>query len=136
MLAVYSFIFPQAKETETLPLAGTKWTLDKISDGNGIQQSVKLQRLPTIDFTKDGSVYGFSGVNRFTGTYKTENDRLFWARPLAMTKMMGISEEANKTESMYIAQLGKVYRFYNDGETLSLMDEDGNVLLTFTRTKM
>ncbi len=57
----------------------------------------------TITFAKDGSVYGDSGCNRFTGTYKVKGDRIKIG-PLAST-MMACPEPQMSAEMTFLTRL-------------------------------
>lgn len=67
---------------------------------------------------KNGRVYGFSGVNRYTGTYEVSgNDIIFGS--IGATMMAGQEDKAI-VESKYLELLNSVKTFSLNGEVLQL----------------
>ena len=117
-----------------LKYAESAWVLDSLLDGEGALKKVTAAQPPTISFAPDGSVFGFSGVNQFRGTYTADDGGLNFSA-LAMTRRFALAEELNKLETMYTALIGRTRRYAIENNTLTLMEADGTVLLVFTRAE-
>lgn len=74
---------------------------------------------PTIEFTADGTVSGFAGCNRFSGTYTT-NGAALGLGALATTKM-ACERPGSAVEAEYLAAL--------DGISTWAIEPDGRLLL-------
>ncbi len=70
---------------------------------------------------------GKSGVNRYFGTYKTDNSKIKLGSAGA-TMMMG-PEPLMQAEQDYLQSLEKVVSFKRDGDTLTLTTSDGKKLV-------
>ena len=80
----------------------------------------------TINFEKD-RVYGFSGVNRYFGTFTADKDQIKIGN-LGSTLMMGDIKDM-EMESQYLKSLSQVNKIIIDGNTVTLTD--GQVILKF-----
>ena len=80
----------------------------------------------TINFEKD-RVYGFSGVNRYFGTFSADKDQIKIGN-LGSTLMMGDIKDM-EMESQYLKSLSQVNKIIIDGNTVTLTD--GQVILKF-----
>jgi heat shock protein HslJ len=69
-----------------------------------------------ITFTKDGKVYGDSGCNRFTGTYKVKGDHLTIG-PLAST-MMACPEPQMSAEATFLTRLQAAVAYHATSKVL------------------
>lgn len=79
-------------------LPGTAWSLIEMG---GTADFAEL--VPTIEFGADGSVSGFAGCNRFSGSYMVTGGQLAM-EPIAATKM-GCEPPASAVESAYLTAL-------------------------------
>ncbi|MDR2491178.1 MAG: META domain-containing protein [Spirochaetaceae bacterium] len=111
--------------------AESAWVLDVLLGEDGALKKINAAQPPTISFAPDGSVFGFSGVNQFRGTYTAENGSLHLSA-LAMTRRFALAEELNKLETMYTALIGRTRRYTIERDVLKLMALDGTVLLVFS----
>ena len=80
----------------------------------------------TINFEKD-RVYGFSGVNRYFGTFTADKDQIKIGN-LGSTLMMGDIKDM-EMESQYLKSLSQVNKIIIEGNTVTLTD--GQVILKF-----
>ncbi|WP_410207500.1 META domain-containing protein [Fusobacterium sp.] len=80
----------------------------------------------TINFEKD-RVYGFSGVNRYFGSFTADKDQIKIGN-LASTLMLG-NEQDMERESQYLKKLSQVNKITIDGKTVILTD--GQIILKF-----
>lgn len=76
-----------------------------------------------------GAVAGFSGCNRFNGSYEVNGDALRFG-PLAST-MMACPESLMRLEQQFHRQLASVSRWAISGPMLELFDEHGVAVLAF-----
>ena len=100
-------------------LAGGEWVLD----GAG-------ERGPLLRF-EAGRVAGIGGCNRFGGRYELTGDALSFS-PLMATRM-ACRPDLMKAEQDFFDMLGKVKAMKLDGDTLQLLDGEGQQLARFTR---
>ncbi len=116
------------------------WTLDSLAGQSADSWLSKLGqggRLPSMLVGEDGSVSGFSGLNRWTSSL--DLNKLaggdFDLSPAAATKMAG-SPEAMNLESQFFNALSQVEGFdlksLSDG-ALRLLDSNGAELMKFVR---
>ena len=102
----------------TWTLTGTVWMLVEL-DGEVVAE----QSLPTLQLDAAATrASGFSGVNRFSGTYVLAGTSLSFGS-LVATKMAGPPEKM-KLEEMYLRALSTVNAWKINGPTLSLMAGD------------
>ena len=80
----------------------------------------------TINFEKD-RVYGFSGVNRYFGTFSADKDQIKIGN-LGSTLMMGDIKDM-EMESQYLKSLSQVNKMIINGNTVTLTG--GQVILKF-----
>lgn len=71
-----------------------------------------------INFEANNSVYGFSGVNTFSGTYNIEGNKINFS-PLARTLMLGFGDN-QKSEDKFIKLLSEVETIYFENGNLVL----------------
>jgi heat shock protein HslJ len=105
-------------------LAGTAWDLVELGSTADLAHLV-----PTIQFTADGRVTGFSACNTFSGTYVTDGPRLSLG-PLAATEI-GCQRPASEIEAEYLAALQAVSTWAIEPDGRLLLD--GGVPLRFSR---
>jgi heat shock protein HslJ len=105
-------------------LPGTSWDLVQLGE------TADLARLvPTIEFGSDGTVSGFAGCNRFSGSFTTDGSTLKLG-PLATTRI-GCPPPASTVETDYLQALSGVtsWAVTSDGR----LELGGPVRLTYTR---
>jgi len=108
---------------------GTRWVLTRLND-----KPVRLapkQRELMIGFDRTaGRVSGYSGCNRFSGTYRRDPDggsHLFMGA-LAGTRMACVGPDV---ETPYLEALGRVQGYRITGQHLELLDAGGAVVARF-----
>jgi heat shock protein HslJ len=105
-------------------LPGTSWDLVQLGETADLAHLV-----PSIEFGTDGTVSGFAGCNRFTGSFTTDASTLKLG-PLATTKI-GCPPPASTVETDYLGALSGVTSWSTtDDGRLGL---GGPVPLTYTR---
>jgi heat shock protein HslJ len=103
-------------------LVGTEWSFP---DDVG-----KTARF--IQFRSEGKVGGFTGCNRFTGSYSQDGDALSIG-PLATTRRACLPE-VMKREQQFLAMLGMVRHVEGTQLKLTLKGADADVLAELVRT--
>ncbi len=79
--------------------------------------------------TSEGAqVHGFSGCNRFTGSYELNEGQLRF-KPLASTRMACM--DGMEQEQRFLEALGEVVRFTLSGDNLALYTGDERLILRF-----
>lgn len=109
-------------------LTGTTWIVESI---NGKPITIPADAAKTLQLILGGldqRVAVFGGVNRFGGSYQTNEAQLTFG-PLIGTKMAG-PPELNEQETSFADALAKVNRYQISGDTLVLFKDDQS-LLTF-----
>jgi heat shock protein HslJ len=86
----------------------------------------------TLQFSADGRVLGFGGVNRFGGTYKFSPEGVLSFPPpgLVSTRMAGPPEIMEK-ERVYLKGLAKCTRVIVAKDGMQMQSEDGSTVLVF-----
>lgn len=108
-----------------IPFEETQWIL---ASGIPLPQDVAITR-PTACF-EDGTVFGSTGCNRYTGGYAADGEVLTLG-PLAST-LMACVPPIDRIERDFVAALGLVAGGRLEGEELVLLDADHRELLRFT----
>ena len=113
---------------ETPALEGTSWQL--VSYVSADNETVAA--VPDVDATimfQDGSVSGSSGCNSFSGGYTVDGNQISMGE--MATTLMACPEPLMLQEQGLTAALGGAATYAIEGDTLQLIDADGNVLATF-----
>jgi heat shock protein HslJ len=106
-------------------LGGTQWQLSSLSGARVIAGAA-----PTLGFNSDGSIEGWDGCNRFTGTYQASGSKL--TIQLGASTMMACLEDNIMTQATKFTQaLGTVASYKADKSNLTLKDASGANILEF-----
>jgi len=116
-----------ASPTPDVSLTDTYWKLTEI-DGQPATLGAGERELHMVLTSEGGRVHGFSGCNRFTGSYKL-NERQLLFRPLAATNMACLN--GMEQEQRFLEALGEVARFTLSGERLAFYTGDERLILRF-----
>ena len=110
------------------------WILSKVGDLDVASVVPEGVRKPSIQFQNDGSISGFSGVNRFMGS--TDPAKLAAGEldlsKLASTRMAG-NPIANQVEQVVLAELNRVKAFKFPAPDLLQLTDGSSDILTFAR---
>ncbi len=109
-------------------LPGTEWQLSSYSDGNAVVSGTDIRTI-TLKFNSKGNLSGFSGVNTYFGGCNLEGNAIS-VGPLASTKMAGPTT-LMELETVYLNLLGSATGASIAGDSLSLTDNQGKVILLF-----
>ncbi len=108
-------------------LAGSEWRPVELN-GAGQPGDTKL----SVQFGADGRINGFTGCNRFMGSYTTNGDRIKIS-PLASTRM-ACEETAMQTEARFLKMLEATTEFQRERVKLTFRDEKRTILARFAQT--
>jgi heat shock protein HslJ len=122
-------------------LDDTQWELLNWNDASGKPRALPSGEQPiTLDFSTDSGrrrASGFSGCNRYTGTYDLKNGKLSFG-PLAGTRMACVSGAGAALERPYLDALAHIAKSgvqMNPPQALELTLDDGQILTFERRTK-
>jgi putative lipoprotein len=107
-------------------VTGVTWRLVAL-DGEPASQGAG-DRPVDMMLDDSGRVSGFSGCNRFMGTYARTHNRLSFSQ-LASTMMA--CPEGMDLEQRFLDALAGVSAYHLDGGGLALLDDQGKVILSF-----
>ena len=116
------------KSEPTLSLTGTHWELQKIG-----KEAITSERPLTLNFD-DSRLTGYSGCNRYFGSYTGSPDGVFSTGPLGATKM-ACQGERDQLEQRYFEQLGKASQYAITHDQLHLLDAERTILMVFIAAK-
>ena len=90
---------PPGADTANGGLAFTSWTVISI-DG---QPTAPARVGPTMTFAADGTVSGSGGCNQYTGTFRTEGDRIAFGQ--VSSTLMGCDGQRGQAEALFLKAL-------------------------------
>ncbi len=110
-------------------LVGTEWSVTSLL-GKSLNAADITKGLPSLNFSDNGKLFGSTGCNNFTGSYKLEGTKLS-LDPGAMTKMMC----SDNTEQDFLNAINQVTNLKMDGNTLNLLNGAKTVMSLIPKTK-
>ena len=113
--------------TPDVSLTETYWKLTEI-DGQPAALGAGERELHLVLTSEGNHVRGFSGCNRFTGSYERSGSQLHFT-PLAATRMACV--EGMEQEQRFLDALGAVMRFSISGDSLTFYTGDERLILRF-----
>lgn len=112
------------KTQETFSLKGTAWQLKTLQS-----QAIKVINPLTLEF-EGNRIGGFSGCNRYFGSYKSNNDGTFSSGSLASTRIACLEPE-NKLETQFLRTLEKAKQYAVVRDQLHLLDAERKIIAVF-----
>ncbi len=109
-------------------LTDTYWKLQQLGD-EAYEPAAGVRQLHLLLSAGEGRASGFSGCNRFTGSFETDGDALSLG-PLATT-MMACPDPQMNLERKFHTALSAVKSYRIVGQHLELFDGDGGTVLRF-----
>ncbi len=109
-----------------LTLTGQVWIASEL-DGNGILPDTTI----TAEFKDDGALGGSNGCNRYNTTYTVDGDEIQINSPMAGT-LMACLDPVMAQEGVYMGALGEAVTYEISGEELTLLNEAGDALVTYS----
>lgn len=105
------------------------WALKSYTDGKGGTTPVLATGPISAKFLENGILSGSSGCNQYTTTYSTSGGSISISQ--AATTQMACDPELMAQEAAYLALLPKEGKFVIFGDSLTLYDSTGAVLLNY-----
>ncbi|WP_149179977.1 META domain-containing protein [Streptomyces sp. TRM49041] len=113
-------------EQPAAPLVGTTWSVDSLLDGETASSLPAGTRGKAhLTIADDGSVRGALGCNSFSGTVKTEGDKLTFG-PLAVTRKMCTKPEMELEQQLYGTLSSGPVTFRLQHRALTVTEPDGS----------
>ncbi|HSM54916.1 MAG TPA: META domain-containing protein [Candidatus Sulfomarinibacteraceae bacterium] len=110
-------------------LEGTEWTLSGIAENDAVV-STWVDAEITASFS-DGVMNGSAGCNSYSTDYTVEGDTLSLGEVIR-TEMACEEDERMEREETFIFALENVASYEIVRETLTLLDDEGNMVMNFT----
>jgi|GEM_PF-1652670 len=114
-------------ESVNASLTGTVWTLESI--GGRQTASFKYREPPYLIMRRDDTMEGFGGCNEIKGNFLVRGDVLLFER-MIQTRMACLN--GNELESLFFEVLDEAEFFSIEADKLMIMDQDGDVMATFS----
>lgn len=111
-------------------LEGTRWNLTSLRTEEG-EMVAALPRPEAYAKFEDGRVSGSGSCNRFGAGYTVDGNALSVSAQM-MSTMMACQPPIMKQEQLFLANLRSAASYSLDGDTLSITNSDGDVVLTMT----
>ena len=105
------------------------WALKSYTDGKGGYVPVLEATPVTAKFLADGSLSGSSGCNQYTTTYSVSGESISISQ--AATTRMACEPVVMSQETTYLTLLQKAGKFVIFGDSMTLYDSTGAVLLNY-----
>ena len=109
-------------------LVNSYWKLSELN-GKPAKLGVGNKEVHMVLTIEKNRVRGFSGCNRFSGSYAEKKDGGLHFGPMAATMMACV--EGMEQEQVFLKALGKTTRYTVSGDNLKLYSADDQVLLRF-----
>ena len=103
-------------------LGGQDWIVTSLL-GNTLNANDLEMGVSSLNFSEDGKLFGSTGCNNFTGSYKLVGTKLS-LNPSAMTKMFCPGD----TEQNFLKAINQVTNLKMDGSTLNLLNGTNTVM--------
>ena len=103
-------------------LSSNSWNVSSLN-GKSLESENTIKGLPFLTFSDNGKLFGSTGCNNFTGSYKLTGTKLDLNLG-ALTKMMCPGD----TEQNFINAIKKVTNIKMDGGTLNLLNGTNTVM--------
>lgn len=126
-------VFKTHVPPEPEPLVGTEWGLQWYHDGDAIVSVIAGTEVTAV-FDDEGTVAGSAGCNRYFASYEVNGTEMSIG-PAGTTLMACMNEDIAEQERTYLALLNTTASLAIEGDRLSLMDENGTVVLDFAKAQ-
>ena len=123
ILAGITLLVNSCSTTDSLTKLGdTEWSVTSLLDKT-LTADDGMKVLPSLIFSEDGKLFGSTGCNNFTGSYKLDGTKLS-LNPGAITKMFCPGD----TEQKFLKAINQVTNLKMDGSTLNLLNGTKTVM--------
>jgi heat shock protein HslJ len=122
----------------TSALAGPTWRLTRLEVDGKSGIPVSANRAPTISFQPKGQFNGDTSCNWYGGSYTVTGNRMKLS-DMSMTLVAcvgpGLTTDSDimSFEATYVQALSRITTYQVSGDTLTLSDGSGAVMMTFKR---
>jgi heat shock protein HslJ len=113
-------------------LDGTGWVVESMVNGAGAVVMPLPGTTISAEFS-EGQIGGSASCNRYFASYTVDGSTLTFSQAGSTMMFCNDPEGVMEQESAYLANLEKVASFVMEGDSLSLLDGDGNPVVVFTR---
>ncbi len=114
------------------PLVGT-WQLTSFLDADGGTVQAVPGTVPLVTFDRDGRVSGTVGCNQFSADYTTSGNQLSIGPAVSTLMYCSYPAGAMDQEQRVFALLPLTAGYTIAGDTLTILDQGGNELMTLER---
>lgn len=108
---------------------GKEWNVTSLR-GKTVNTDDGLKGLPSLTFSEDGKLFGSTGCNNFTGSYKLDGTKLS-INPGAITKKFCPGD----TEQNFLSAINQVTNLKMDGSNLNLFNGTNPVMTLVQKVK-
>jgi len=130
VLFAASFIINSCTTADILTqLGGKEWNVTSLL-GKTLIADDMIKGLPSLNFSENGKLFGSTGCNNFTGSYKLDGTKVSF-NPGAMTKMFC----PESTEQDFLKAINEVTNVKMDGNTLNLLNGSNTVMSLVPKSK-
>lgn len=124
---------PPAPSQSATGSRGVEWRLVTWIVG-GQEKEILQNATISVSFDPSGKIAGNASVNRFSGTYRfDEEGRLQWPRSGFVATRMGGPPALMAQERAFLESLRRTTRYKVEGQQLVLESQNSSVVLAFTR---
>ncbi len=123
---------PTATPAPSNPLAGTRWDVTSINNGQAISTLLD-GTFATIEFGADGRISGNGGCNTYSASYQVNGSSLSIGQTQATQMMCAEPEGLSTQEQEFLAALQRTASFRLEGNSLTLLAGNGNITVTAQR---
>lgn len=119
-----------AAEANNTSLLNTQWTILEVM-GTPVPQT--SEKVPFIVFESDGNYHGYSGCNRFFGSYFVQKKKISF-KYSGSTKMLCADMDTEKI--VLNAFKSEIHHFLIEGNVMSLYTHDGTLVAKMLGTEL
>lgn len=120
---------PEPDTANPLSLLGRAWQVTSI--GGQDVTVADPAHAPSIVFTANGRVSGFTGCNRMNGEARIGKGTIDISENLATTRMACLDPGRNDTERRFTETLPRAKNWTMEGDTLVFKDESARPIMAF-----
>jgi heat shock protein HslJ len=120
-------------EAQSRDLAGTAWEVTGVNNGKQAVVSVVQGSSLTLSFSRDGTVSGSAGCNRYSGKFTADGEKVT-IRSLASTRKMCPQPGLMEQETAFLRALRGAVTARVEGDQLELRDAQGALMVGASRT--
>jgi heat shock protein HslJ len=120
-------------ERQSRDLAGTSWEVTGVNNGGQAVVSVLQGSSLTLSFSRDGTMSGSAGCNRYSGTFTADGEKVL-LQPLASTrKTCPQPAKVMEQETAFLRALQGSATARIEGDQLELRDGQGALMVSASR---